>query len=671
MNIKEIYNMYNGDKKAKLRDIFNSKEFEQKYGYDLELGAIYSKDKTIFRLWSPVASKVTLQLFYKDDQLNKLCKLKSIEMEEIDNVWALEKNGDLNKVYYRYEIEIGDKVNIVTDPYSKAVSANGEYSMVVDLEETNPVGWNNDRKPEFKDPTDAIIYEMHIRDFTIDYNSGSNFKGKYKGVWESNTKTDGGVATGIDHLKELGITHVHLLPTFDYKSVDEKKLDEPQYNWGYDPEHYNCPEGSYSTNPFDGDVRIKEFKDMILNLHKEGLRVVMDVVYNHTYESENSLFNKVVPYYYYREDENGNLSDGSACGNETASDRKMFRKFMIDSVVYWAKEYHIDGFRFDLMGLHDIETMKLIREELDKIDKSIIIYGEGWAGGETPLKENDRALKKNTTQYEKLQIAAFSDDIRDGVKGDVFIEEKPGFVNGGEGFEETIKCGIVASTNHDQIDYSKVIYSDEFWANEPYQTVTYASAHDNYTLWDKLYITASEESEEDRIKMNKLIASIILTSQGISFIHAGEEFLRTKVDENGTLIENSFKSSDLVNGLDWSRKEKYKDVFEYYKELINLRKNHKAFRMNSSEEIRENLRFLDSNEDKVVSYIINGESLNDRFKKIMIILNGNKDEAKVNLLEGIWKLIANGERVDEDGISEDICNEIIVDGRSANILVIE
>ncbi|MGG7097195.1 type I pullulanase [Clostridium sardiniense] len=671
MNIKEIYNTYNGDEKAKLRDIFNSKEFEEKYGYDLELGAIYSKDKTIFRLWSPVASKVTLQLFYKDDQLNKLCKLKAIEMEEIDNVWTLEKNGDLNKVYYRYEIEIGDKVNIVTDPYSKAVSANGEYSMVVDLEETNPVGWNKDKKPEFKDPTDAIIYEMHIRDFTIDNNSGANFKGKYKGVWEPNTKTDSGVATGIDHLKELGITHVHLLPTFDYKSVDETKLDEPQYNWGYDPEHYNCPEGSYSINPFDGDIRIKEFKDMVLNLHKEGLRVVMDVVYNHTYESENSLFNKIVPYYYYREDENGNLSDGSACGNETASDRKMFRKFMIDSVVYWAKEYHIDGFRFDLMGLHDIETMKLIREELDKIDKSIIIYGEGWTGGDTPLEENDRALKKNTTQYEKLQIAAFSDDIRDGVKGDVFIEEKPGFVNGGEGFEETIKCGIVASTNHDQIDYSKVIYSDEFWANEPYQTVTYASAHDNYTLWDKLYITASEESEEERIKMNKLIATIILTSQGISFIHAGEEFLRTKVDENGTLIENSFKSSDLVNRLDWSRKQKYKDVFEYYKGLIDLRKSHKAFRMNTTEDIRENLRFLDVKENNVVSYIINGSALNDKFKKIMVILNGNKDEAKVKLSEGIWKLIANGERIDEDGINEDICDEIIVDGRSANILVIE
>ena len=394
----------------------------------------------------------------------------------------------------------------------------------------------------------------------------------------------------------------------------------------------------------------------------------MDVVYNHTYEAENSLFNKVVPYYYYREDENGDFSDASACGNETASDRSMFRKFMIDSLVYWAKEYHIDGFRFDLMGIHDIETMKLIRKALDEIDDSIIIYGEGWTGGDSPLKEEDRALKKNTVQYGELQIAAFSDDIRDAIKGDVFIDEKPGFVNGGQGFEESIKCGIVASTNHSEVNYKDVIYSDKFWANEPYQTVTYASAHDNYTLWDKLQISAADESEEEKIKMNKLVAAIVLTSQGISFIHAGEELLRTKCDENGKLIENSFKSSDLVNKLDWTRKEKYIDIFNYYKGLIKLRKNHKAFRMNSSKDINERIEFMEFEENNLVGYTINGEGL-DEFKKVLVLFNGNKEDVELELPSGTWTLVVNVQEVNELGIKN--INEAKIDllGRTALVLV--
>lgn len=664
MDIKNVYENKNG-----IREIFNSKDFEEKYTTSLELGAIYSEDKTIFRIWTPVAKRVILQLFTKVIGEDNFKKIKDIEMKEEKNgVWTYEENGDLDKIYYKFKIYIGDSVNDVIDPNSKAVSANGEYSMVVNLNNTNPDGWENDKKPEFKNATDAIIYEMHIRDFSIDENSGVKFKGKYKGVTESLTKTKNGTKTCLDHVKELGVTHLHLLPTFDYKSIDEKNLNIPQYNWGYDPENYNCPEGSYSTNPFDGEVRIKEFKEMVLNLHKEGLRVVMDVVYNHTYETENSLFNKVVPYYYYREDDKGNFSDASACGNETASDRSMFRKFMIDSLKYWSNEYHIDGFRFDLMGIHDVETMKLIREELDKIDKSIIIYGEGWTGGDSPLKEKDRALKKNTIQYGDMQIAAFSDDIRDAVKGDVFIEEKAGFVNGGEDFEETIKCGIVASTNHPQVDYSKVIYSDKFWANEPYQTVTYASAHDNYTLWDKLYITAKDESEEERIKMNKLIATIILTSQGISFIHAGEEFLRTKCDENGRLIENSFKSSDLVNKLDWERKEKYEDVFNYYKGLIELRKNHKAFRMNSSKEISKRLSFIEFGEKNVVGYTIDSEGI-DEFKKILVIFNGNKEDKELEIQKGDWTIVLDGNEVNENGIKSIKEDKVKVIGKTALILI--
>ncbi|ENZ03028.1 pullulanase, type I [Clostridium thermobutyricum] len=662
MNIKDIYK-----NKKKIREIFNSSEFEERYTSDLELGAIYSKESTIFRLWTPVASEVKLVLFSKEK--DNFTKIEEINMSEDNNgVWIAEKKGDLDKIYYRFKVKIDGKQNEVIDPNSKAVSANGEYSMVINLEKTNPENWENDVKPEFEDYTDAIIYEMHIRDFTIDENSGAEFKGKYKGVIEKGTRTKNGFKTCLDHVKDLGVTHLHLLPTFDYKSVDEKNLNVPQYNWGYDPENYNCPEGSYSTNPFDGDVRIKEFKEMVYNLHKEGLRVVMDVVYNHTYEAENSLFNKVVPYYYYREDENGDFSDASACGNETASDRSMFRKFMIDSLVYWAKEYHIDGFRFDLMGIHDIETMKLIRKALDEIDNSIIIYGEGWTGGDSPLKEKDRALKKNTVQYGELQIAAFSDDIRDAIKGDVFIDDKPGFVNGGQGFEESIKCGIVASTNHSEVNYKDVIYSDKFWANEPYQTVTYASAHDNYTLWDKLQISATDESEEEKIKMNKLVAAIVLTSQGISFIHAGEELLRTKCDENGMLIENSFKSSDLVNKLDWTRKEKYIDIFNYYKGLIKLRKNHKAFRMNSSKDINERIEFMEFEENNLVGYTINGEGL-DEFKKVLVLFNGNKEDVKLELPSGTWTVVVNEKEVNELGIKN--INEAKIDllGRAALVLV--
>ncbi|MEG2109987.1 type I pullulanase [Clostridium sp.] len=666
MNI-DIKNIYNEDLR-RIRDIFNSEEFEEEYTYNGELGAIYSKEKTEFKLWSPVASTVTLELFKKEG-LDNFIKLDSIEMEEENGVFNAFLEEDLNNIYYRYKVKIGNEINVVTDPYSKGVSANGEYSMVVDLECTNPRNWDEDKKPILKSAVDSIIYEMHIRDFSIDNNSGASFKGKYKGVYEIGTTTERGTKTCMDHLKDLGITHVHLLPTFDYKSVDEKNLSNPGYNWGYDPEHYNSLEGSYSTNPFDGDIRIKEFKEMILNLHNEGIRVVMDVVYNHTYESYDSIFNKVVPYYYYREDDNGNFSNGSGCGNETASERSMFRKFMIDSVCYFAKEYHIDGFRFDLMGLHDIDTMRQIREELNKIDASIIMYGEGWTGGDTPLKYEDRALKANTVKYGNMQIAAFSDDMRDAVKGDVFIADKGGFINGGEGFEETIKCGIVASINHPEIDYSKVIYSDNFWANEPYQTVTYASAHDNYTLFDKLYLTAQHESEEELIKMNKLIASIILTSQGISFIHSGEEILRTKTDENGNRVENSFKSPDYVNKIDWTRKEECEDVYNYYKGLIRLRKNHKIFRMDTAKDIVNNLKFVDTNYRNVVHYTLNSNNLDDSFNECVVVFNGNKDNISVNINDGIWKVILDGNEINEDGIREFDGSELEVLGRSAIILV--
>ena len=654
---------------------FNS-EFDEKYGYSGELGAIYSKEKTKFILWAPTADEVKVVL-YGNDGYDYSCDAKKVYSmnKGIKGTWNLELEGDFNGEYYNYLVNIEGKVNEVVDPYAKAVGVNGNRGMVIDLETTNPDGWDRDKKPKLESATDAIIYEAHIRDLSIDNTSGieNEYKGKFKALTiEDSCIPNTKIKTVVNHIKDMGFTHIHLLPSFDYGSVDETKLDEPQFNWGYDPKNYNVPEGSYSTNPYLGHVRIREFKEMVKSLHEAGIRVVMDVVYNHTYDLDSCL-NKAVPGYYYRQDEEGNYSDASACGNETASDRYMFRKYMIDSIIYWAKEYHIDGFRFDLMGIHDIETMKLIREELNKIDPTIIVYGEGWIGGPSPLNEENAALKKNTYKFDNLQVAAFSDDCRDGVKGHVFYEEQAGFVNGKDGLEETIKFSVVASTPHKGVNKTNVLYSEDFWANEPYQTITYASAHDNYTLWDKLQIVSAEASEEELVKMNKLIAGIILTSQGISFIHAGEEIARTKVDENGKLIENSFKSSDKVNKIYWDRKEKYKDLCEYYKGLIKLRKEYKAFRMNSNEEIQQNINFLkngkDFKADNLVAYIINSKNIDSKVSKIAVIMNASMQEEKVDIKDSNWGVVVNSEIAGTNIIEEVSTNIVSVPAKSIMVLI--
>lgn len=628
---------------------FNS-EFDKKYGYDGDLGAIYSNNKCEFVLWAPTAKEVQLVIYGKDGYEYN-CNPKNIYKmkKDVKGSWRIKLNGDFDGYYYNYLVNIDDKISEVVDPYAKAVGVNGNRGMVIDLSKTNPKGWENDIKPKLNSATDSIIYEAHIRDLSIDENSGikDEYKGKFKALTILDSCIPGtNVKTVVNHIKDMGFTHIHLLPAFDYGSVDETKLEEPQFNWGYDPKNYNVPEGSYSTNPYLGNVRVKEFKEMVKSLHEAGIRVVMDVVYNHTHNLESCL-NKAVPGYYYRQNKNYEYSNASACGNETASERFMFRRYMIDSVVYWAKEYHIDGFRFDLMGIHDIETMKLIRNELNKIDQSIIIYGEGWMGGDSPLKDELAALKKNTHKFEKLQIAAFSDDCRDGVKGHVFYEKEAGFVNGKDGLEETIKFAVVASTLHENVDKNNIIYSREFWANEPYQTVNYASAHDNYTLWDKLKLSTVNCNEKDLIEMNKLIAGIILTSQGISFIHAGEEIARTKVDENGNLVENSFQSSDEVNKIYWNRKIKYRDLCEYYKGLITLRKNYKEFRMDTNEEIQKNIKFLEKGknfkENNVVAYIIDSINIDSKYNKIAVIINANNEDINVFIDNDNWSVLVNEE----------------------------
>lgn len=654
---------------------FESKEFNEKYNYDGKLGVIYSKKSSEFKLWAPLAEQVELVLYGKD--YNALESNKTIIKKNKENrgVWRARINEDLSGEYYNYLVRNNGKTYESVDPYAKAVSINGEKSMVIDMESTNPKGWSNDKKPILNDVTDSIIYEAHIRDLTKDEASGviTELRGKYIGAVLENSKIKGtSITTGLDHLKELGITHIHLLPVFDYGSIDERYDSPDNYNWGYDPQNYNVPEGSYSTNPYEGAVRISEFKEMVYRFHQAGIRVVMDMVYNHTYNLESPL-NLTVPGYYYRKDKYGCYSNGSGCGNETASERYMFRKYMIDSVLYWAKEYHIDGFRFDLMGLHDLETMRIIRNELNKVDKSIIMYGEGWTCYDTPLNINESAVKNNICKFDDLQIAAFSDDARDSIKGSVFLKESLGFVNGGDNYEESIKYTICASTKHDEIDLSKVVYSKSFWANEPYQTITYDSAHDNNTLFDKLRMSCKDENEEELLKMNKLAAAIVLTSQGISFLHEGEEFARVKENLQGEIIENSYNSSDYTNELKWLRKQRYIDLFNYYKGLIKLRKEYKAFRMNSNNEIQNNISFMAKDnhfkDNHIVGYFINIEDYNDSYSKIAVIFNANKYNVEVDLDEGKWNVLVDGEKADSEvqyKIEDSIVN---VSARSALILI--
>lgn len=627
-----------------------------------DLGNLYKKEATSFRVWAPTASEVTLNL-YKEGSGDNL--IESIPMgKNIQGTWYKKVDGDLNGVYYTYKVTVENKTNEAVDPYAKTAGVNGLRGMVIDLNSTDPEGFREVKKPEFMNPTDAIIYELHIRDLSADSSSGIKHTGKFLGLTERGTKNKEGHSTGLDHLIDLGITHLHLLPVYDYVTVDESKLEEPQFNWGYDPENYNVLEGSYSTDPSKGEVRVKEFKEMIKTLHENGIRVVMDVVYNHTYKTIDSNFNKIVPDYYYRKDMYG-FSNGSGCGNETASEKFMFRKFMIDSLTFWAKEYEIDGFRFDLMGVHDIETMNLIREALDEIDPSIILYGEGWTGGPSLLPEHLKAVKNNARQLNR--IAVFSDDIRDGIKGSVHYKEERGFVSGNTGMKEAVKFGIVASTGHHQVDYMKA--KKRPWAKEPYHTITYTSAHDNYSLWDKLCISAKDETLEDRIKMNLLSAAIVLTSQGIPFFQAGEELLRSKIREDGEIIENSYNSSDFVNSIKWDLKTQNKEVYDYYKGLIAFRKAHRELRMETKEQISRHINFIVGMPSGVVAYEITFSSNEEGRDDIMVIFNATKEPVSVELQFGIWDAYVSGKRAGNDVLYTILESPAVVDPISAMVLV--
>lgn len=655
--------------------MLGSEYFNNLYKYDGDLGAVYSKDNTKFVLWAPTAKKVQIAFYGKDGKAYSSPAEKIVDMTKGNNgEWIYTESGNLDGEYYNYLVTVNGKVNEVVDPYAKAVGINGKRSMVVNLESTNPEGWDSDIKPQLESPTDARIYEMHIRDFSIDESSGvqMEYRGKYKGVWQPDTVIPGtDVKTGVSHLKELGINVVQLMPSYDYQSVDETKADE-EYNWGYDPQNFNVPEGSYSTNPYDGKIRIEEFKEMVKELHKQGIKVVMDVVYNHTFNTDSCL-ERAVPGYYYRFDEDGNFTNGSGCGNETASDHYMFRRYMLDSVKYWVNEYHIDGFRFDLMAVYDIDTMKAIREALTEIDPTIITYGEGWNGGTSALDSSKQALKANCPEFGELQMGMFSDDLRDGLKGSVFNSTEPGFLNGVENLEDTIKFGIVASTQHDDIDYSKVNYSKAPWANEPYQTITYASCHDNNTLWDRLKLTEPNAKDSKLVQMDKLCASIIWTSQGMPLMISGEELARTKCDQEGNLIENSFNAGDYVNKLDWDRVREYNDLYQYYVGLLKLRDEHKAFRMDSTKDIQANLKFLKNGVDfygsNVIAYTLNGKAVGDVWDNMVVMFNSGDKDVDVNLPgDKEWIVVLDSEKAGVENLGT-VKGKITVPAKGSYVLV--
>ena len=638
---------------------------------------IYSKVKTLFKLNAPTTVNLdgmtgaTTQIdkkkqveihIYEDGQGGKA--IKTIKMKASgENRWEATVKGDLKGKFYTFDIGKGETPGV----FAKAVGVNGMRGAIVDMAETNPQGWENDQRPVIQSPADLVIYEMHWRDFSIDVSSGLKNKGKFLALTEPKA---------IEHLKNLGVNAVHILPSFDYASVDETKLDTPQYNWGYDPKNYNVPEGSYSTDPYNPVTRIKEFKQMVQALHKAGIRVILDVVYNHTFNIDHSNFQLTYPDMYYRKTADGKYSDGSGCGNETASEKPLMREFMLESVKYWIDEYHIDGFRFDLMGVHDIETMQQIRAEVNKIDPSIYIYGEGWSAGSCAYPVDKLAMKANTQQLNG--IGAFSDDMRDALRGPFSDDHKGALLAGIPGEEESLKFGIVGGIAHPQVDMTKVNYDKKPWTNNPTEQISYVSCHDDMCLVDRLKasipsLTDKNIPEKERtaelIRIDQLAQTAVFTSQGVPFILSGEEMLR---DKKG--VHNSYNSPDSINHLDWNNLQRYPQLFTYYKNLIQLRKNHPAFRLATGDKVRQHLEFLpavnskDVKQDCLVGFLLKDLQGIDAWKTIVVIYNFNKEAKEMAIPEGNYTIACCNGAIDEAGLGEVSGKEVLVDGQSALIL---
>lgn len=628
-----------------------------------DLGVTYGRDYISLALWSPEAEEVVLNIYPTDRNSAPMVQIP-LQLTA-DGVWRTAIGNENMGRFYTFRVKHSGKwLDETPGPWAKATGTNGMRAALIDPSTINPQGWDTDKGPHIEAINDAVLYEMHHRDMSMHPSSGIVHKGKFLALTENGTTTPSGSATGIDHLKELGVTHVHILPSYDYNSVDESNLPSNQYNWGYDPLNYNTPEGSYSTDPANPAARILEMKQMVKALHDAGIGVVMDVVYNHTADNDKSNFSLSAPGYYYRHRPDGSYSDASGCGNETASDRAQMRNFMVNSVSYWAKEFHIDGFRFDLMAIHDTETMNAIAAALKEINPSIFIYGEGWTAGDSPLEPQRRALKENVVQMEG--IAVFSDDIRDAIKGHYSNAADRGFISGKPGNEETVKIGIVAATDHPQVDYAQGNNSKFPYASSPLQIVNYVSCHDDLTLTDKLAKSAPEATEETHKRMARLAQTIVFTSQGTPFMFAGEEIFR---DKKG--VHNSYKSPDEINAIDWTLKEKNADQFDYYRQLIALRKAHPAFRMKTAEEIAHNIVFDPVETPNVVSYTIKNNAGGDSYKEIKLIFNGSDTAYETRLPKGEWTVIARDGKIDANGMGTIKGGKIEVEPISALIVAKE
>ena len=622
---------YDGqDYGVKLPNVYSTEEFEADYTYEGDdLGATWTAEKTTFRVWAPTADAVRVNLYESGTEGTEDLIEQLTMTADVNGTWVAEKEGDLNGTYYTYEVDVIGETREACDPYARATGVNGKRAMVIDLDSTDPEGWENDVDPHYDNEiTDAVIYELHIRDLSVDESSGIQNKGKYLGVIETGTTNAAGVPTGLDHIKSLGVTHLHLLPSYDYGSVDESKLDIPQFNWGYDPVNYNVPEGSYSTDPYNGAVRVAEFKQMVQGLHENGISVVMDVVYNHVYSADSFCFNQIVPRYFSRVNENGSYSSGSGCGNDTASERSMVSKYIVDSVKYWADEYHIDGFRFDLVGLIDTDTMNAVIEEVHKTHPNVIFYGEGWTMGTTMTKEGYE-LTTQTNSALVPEFAFFSDTLRDALKGNVFNNTEKGYVSGVAAYYSTINQCFVGAPN---------------WCKSPTQTVNYSSCHDNNTLYDRIILSTPDATTENRIRMNNLAAAITMTSQGIPFIHAGEEMLRSKPLPDGGYDHNSYNNTDAVNSLKWDdlNQAEYQSVFSYYQGLIAFRAAHPALRMTSAEEVAQQITKLEGLEFGISGFHIASGS-NGEENEFVVIFNPKTSAITVDLPRGEWEIYISGQ----------------------------
>mgnify|MGYP002853241602 CR=1 FL=1 len=605
----------------------------------------YTKEKTTFSLFAPDDAKVVKLRIYRDGLGGKPVKTLKMTLSGQER-WTAEVKGDLMGMFYTFDTGHGETAGV----FAKAVGVNGRRGAIIDMEATSPAHWCCDERPVCKSPADLVVYELHHRDFSI-ARTDAQYKGKFLALTEP---------WALEHLKQLGVNAIHILPSYDYGSVDETRLNEPQYNWGYDPVNYNVPEGSYSTDPYRPEVRIREFKQMVQALHKAGIRVILDVVYNHTYDIEHSNFQRTYPDYFYRKTADGQYSNGSGCGNETASEQPMMRQFMLESVRHWINEYHIDGFRFDLMGVHDIETMNQIRQMVDEIDPTIYIYGEGWSAGACALPNEQLGMKANIPQMPR--IGAFSDEIRDALRGPFSDDTKGGFLAGVADCEESLKYGIAGAVSHPQVDMTKVNYAKEPWAVEPTQMISYVSCHDDMCLTDRLRASIPGITTDELIRLDLLAQTAVFTSQGVPFMLSGEELLR---DKKG--VHNSFESPDSINHLDWSNLQRYPQVFEYYKNLIALRQHHPAFRLGSADLVRKHLEFLKA-PHQVVAFRLKGYAGRDDWRNIIVVLNASREPQTLRIPQGTYTEVCCDGVIDEAGLGTVQGGQIVVSPQSALIL---